>query len=48
MKVNSIGKPLFVAEASAAHLDHFYPAVEAFCKTIADVQNKAIQNSPAG
>ncbi len=36
----------FVTETSAAHLDHFYPAIEAFCRAIADLQDHSIQNAP--
>ena len=46
MKVDSIGKPLLVAESSAAYLDRFYPAVEAFRRSIAYLQNNRIQYSP--
>lgn len=46
MKVDSIGKPLLVTETPATNLDHLYPAVETFCRTITDLQNNRIQYSP--
>ncbi len=46
MEVNGIGKPLFIAEASAANLDHFNSAIEAFCRTVTDLQHNRIQYAP--
>ena len=46
MEVDCIGKPLFVAEASAANLDHLDPAIEAFRWSIAYLQDHRIQNAP--
>ena len=46
MEVDSIGKPLFVTEASAADLDHLDPAIEAFRWSIVDLQDHSIQNAP--
>ena len=46
VEVNGIGKPLFVAESSAAHLDGLDPAVDAFSRTIAHLQKDRIQDAP--
>ncbi len=46
MEVNGIGKPLFIAEASAANLDHFNSAIEAFCRTVTDLQHNRIRCQP--
>ncbi len=46
MEIDCIGKPLFVAEASAANLDHFDPAIETFCRAVTDLQNNRIQYAP--
>jgi hypothetical protein len=35
VEVDGIGKPLFVAKASAANLDRFFPTNDAFRRTIA-------------
>ena len=46
VEVNRIGQALFVTEASAANLDHFDPAIDAFCRTITDLQFDGIEYSP--
>lgn len=46
MKVDSIGKSLLVTETSAAYLDRLDSAINAFCRTIAYLQDNCIQYSP--
>lgn len=42
MEVNGIGKPLFVAESPAALLDGLDPAVDAFGRATAHLQNDRV------
>ena len=45
MKVNGVGQPALVTKAPAAHFDGLDPAVEAFCQTIASLQDDRIKEA---
>ena len=46
VEVNGVGKALLVAEAMAPNLDRLDAAVDAFSRSIADLQNDSIQDTP--
>ena len=46
IEVNSVGQPLFISKSTGTNFDGFDAAVDAFRRTIADVENDRIDDSP--
>ena len=46
MEVNCVAETCLVPEATAAHLDHLDPAVDALCSTVVGFEHHGIDNAP--